>query len=97
MTTIYDPAYRKLLNRLTDQRVAKGLTQSQAARLIGRSRNWLSKVECAQLRLDIIQFIRLCRVYGMDAACQIRQVAEELADDGDSSFTCQTAMYSIHN
>jgi len=78
MKTIYNPAYRRLINRLKNRRRELGFTQAQAGALLGRSRNWISKIELYELRGDVVQVMRMCQVYRLDATKLLQQLAMEL-------------------
>lgn len=79
MKTIFDPGYRRLIGRLKTARNACGLTQAQAAGKLGMCRNWLSKIERFELRLDVLHFMKLVNVYGLkphDVIDELRDAAE---------------------
>lgn len=65
MKTIHDARYQRLLEVLLDTRVEAGLTQKELATKLGRPQSFVSKTENAERRLDVIEFIDLCR--GLDA------------------------------
>ena len=62
--TIYEQPYRLMVSELRQARQRAGLTQTDAGEKIGRSRQWIHKVETCELRLDVMQTAQLCRVYG---------------------------------
>ena len=64
---IYNAGYRQLVARLREARKGLGLTQQEVADRLGAGRTWVAKIEMCELRLDLLQFVRLCRVYGLKA------------------------------
>lgn len=84
--TIYSPIYRGLIDHLRQTRKKQKLRQEDVGRKLGVSRHWIQKVETHQVRLDVVQFVILCRVYRADPSRLIRQLEEELPDEGDPSF-----------
>ena len=76
--TIYDDNYRELVAKLKTTRLRLNLTQTQAGKLVGRSRSWQSKVETFELRLDVLGFVRLCRALGLEAWRLCRQLEKGL-------------------
>ena len=76
--TIHDDNYRALVAQLAAARRGLNLTQTQAGRLVGRSRSWQSKVETFELRLDVLGFVRLCRALGLEAWRLCRQLEKGL-------------------
>jgi transcriptional regulator with XRE-family HTH domain len=63
--TIHNTRYQSLLTLLLEARVEAGLTQKELATKLGRPQSFVSKTENAERRLDVIEFIDLCR--GLDA------------------------------
>jgi transcriptional regulator with XRE-family HTH domain len=64
---IFEPAYRALIASLREARLRGELRQEDVAARLGVKRTWLSKVETHEIRLDVVQLIRLARVYGIRA------------------------------
>lgn len=65
MKTIHNTRYQALLTLLLEARVGAGLTQKELATKLGRPQSFVSKTENAERRLDVIEFMDLCR--GLDA------------------------------
>ena len=65
MKTIHNTRYQSLLTLLLEARVKAGLTQKELATKLGRPQSFVSKTENAERRLDVIEFIDVCR--GLDA------------------------------
>ncbi len=76
MKTIYEPAYRGLVAELRRARESNGLTQAEVGLLIGHGRNWISKVETCEIRLDVLQLLRFCRICGLKAHDHVRRMEE---------------------
>jgi DNA-binding XRE family transcriptional regulator len=74
--TIHQTQYRRLIGELRLARTGSGLTQADAGILIGHSRQWLSKVETCEIRLDVLQFVRLCHAYSLKAHDLVRGLEE---------------------
>jgi transcriptional regulator with XRE-family HTH domain len=74
---IYHAGYRDLVAQLKDVRRKAGMTQADVARKMGVSRTWVAKIECCELRLDLLHFVRLCRVHGLQAGELISTMGEE--------------------
>lgn len=65
MKTIHNTRYQVLLTLLTEARTKAGLTQKELATKLGRPQSFVSKTENAERRLDVIEFMDVCR--GLDA------------------------------
>lgn len=81
--TIYTPAYRELIHRLRDRRVALGLSQRAVARSLHMQRSFITKVEMSESRLDVCQLVRFCRLYGLCAPKLVRQLEGEMSEGED--------------
>lgn len=71
--SIYDDEYRKLIGMLRSERIAAGLTQQQVADRLGRPQSFVAKVEGCERRLDVVEFLHLCRVLGVEPTLFISQ------------------------
>ena len=76
MKSIHAPAYRALLTWLRKSRQAKGLNMRDAAAKLGVPHTWISKIETGERRLDVAEYVRLCRVLGADPHAGIDVVQE---------------------
>jgi len=56
-------AYAALAARLRQARREAGLTQQQAARLLGKPQSFVSKLENGERRLDAIELLTIAQLY----------------------------------
>jgi len=61
--TIYAKDYKILTAKIKEARKNSGLDQNKAAKLIGRTQSYISKVESGQVRIDVIQLKELAKIY----------------------------------
>ncbi len=66
MATRHPERYRELLARLRLARAEAGLTQVAAARALGATQQFLSRVELGERRIDPAELETFARVYGKD-------------------------------
>jgi transcriptional regulator with XRE-family HTH domain len=66
MKTIHTSEYKKLLAWLRERRKEKGLTMRIVAQVLKIPHSWVGKVEIGERRLDIAEYVKLCRVMGAD-------------------------------
>jgi transcriptional regulator with XRE-family HTH domain len=52
------------VKRLKKARLDAGLTQADAAKKLGCSQSWISKVELGELRVEAIWLNKLAKLYG---------------------------------
>ena len=63
---IYSEEHQKLRKILRRERLAAGLRQSDLAARTERSQAYISKFEKGDLRLDVVDFVRICDAIGCD-------------------------------
>ena len=68
------PAYRRLAQRLRELRVEAGLTQRGLADQIRLPASTVHKIEHGDRRIDPVEFVRWCRVCGVDAGQTLNQL-----------------------
>lgn len=68
----FGPEYRVIIGRLVEHRRAAGLTQVDLAQALGTDQSQISKIERLQRRLDIIDYVRVCRAIGVDPGEPLR-------------------------
>lgn len=56
--------YRALLAKLKGARATAGLTQDEAAKLLGKPQSYVSKCEQGERRIDVIELKAFARIYG---------------------------------
>lgn len=61
--TIYSKGHKALVEKLIKARKDAGLRQEDAAKLLGRTQSYLSKIEAGQRRVDIIQLKEFAETY----------------------------------
>lgn len=66
--SIHDDDYRKLIDALKAARMARGLTQQDLADKLGRPQSYVAKIEGCERRLDVIEYVHLCRAMDADPA-----------------------------
>ena len=83
---IYHPVYRTMIDRLVRARRRKQFTQKDVAHAMGAGRQWVSKIELCEVRLDVISFLRMCRLYKIPATGLVRWMEKEVARIGRLFF-----------
>ena len=64
--TIYDEEYRRLIDAIRDARKGAGITQQELADRLGRPQSFVAKIEGYERRLDVVEFLQVCRALGVD-------------------------------
>lgn len=64
--SIHTKEYAVFVERLRTARLDAGLTQTQAAKKLGRPQSHISNVETGQQRVDVVELKRFAKLYGKD-------------------------------
>lgn len=66
MTSVYSTEYQMVIKVLREARVAGHITQEELGKALGRPQSFIAKVENGERRLDIVEFVYLCRLVDLD-------------------------------
>lgn len=66
MKTIYQERYLQLITALTQARKQAGLTQMQVAEMLSKPQSYIAKIEGADRKLDVMEFVELCEAIHQD-------------------------------
>lgn len=61
--TIYSTEQEYLIKRLKQARLDAGLDQTHAAKLLGKTQSYVSKVEAGQRRIDVVELKQFAEIY----------------------------------
>jgi transcriptional regulator with XRE-family HTH domain len=67
-------AYRRLLDVLVAARKEAGVTQQGLARRLDRPQSYVSKIELGERRIDVIEFLEVCRALEADPQLLLREI-----------------------
>lgn len=65
-SSLHSPTARRLREILTAARRKSGLTQVEVAARMKRPQSFISKYEGGERRLDVVEFLQICRVLRAD-------------------------------
>jgi len=74
--SVFTRPYQVLRKRLIDARVDAGLSQAEVASRLGRNQTFVSKYERGERRLDVVEFLEVASVLGVDANKLLREIAK---------------------
>lgn len=66
MTSVYSTEYQMVIKALREARVAGHITQEDLGKALGRPQSFVAKVENGERRLDVVEFVQLCRLVHID-------------------------------
>ena len=64
--SLYTGRHERLCKLLLEAREKRGLTQMAVSKKLGRPQSFVSKYESGQRRLDVIEFLEVAAVLGID-------------------------------
>ena len=76
--SVHTRAYTVLRERLVAARHAAGLTQQDLAKKLGRPQAFVAKYEGGERRIDLVEFLEIAAILGVDARRAIRKVADAM-------------------
>ncbi|MBJ6387936.1 helix-turn-helix transcriptional regulator [Enterobacter cloacae] len=74
MASVYSDEYQRVINALKKARKEKGMTQAQLAEALGKPQSFIAKVENGERRLDVVEFVHLAYLVGLDTEKIIRDM-----------------------
>jgi transcriptional regulator with XRE-family HTH domain len=76
--SVFSGAHRHVVDALVAARRRAGLTQAEVAERIGRDQSFISLIENAQRRIDVLEFFVLARAMGADAIGMLKEIEAKL-------------------
>ncbi|EAB4410131.1 helix-turn-helix transcriptional regulator [Salmonella enterica subsp. enterica] len=77
MTSVYSDDYQSVISALKQARIRRNITQTAIATALGRPQSFIAKVENGERRLDVVEFIRLAQLLGMDWQSELQSIARK--------------------
>ena len=74
--TLRTRGHRELIAVLVATREAAGLTQRDLAARLKRPRSFVGRIEAGERRVDVIEFIEIARVMGVDPGHLFSKIAD---------------------
>lgn len=82
MKSVHSEAYQLLLRLLLEERERSSVTQAEMAIRLGKPQSFVSKYERGERRLDVIEFLEVCRYLGTDPHKLLRRIEKGQAVQG---------------
>lgn len=79
--SVFSEAYRALLESLRGARERAGISQTELARRLGKSQQFVSYVELGVRRVDVIEFCAIMRALGADPGEAFLALLRNLPDE----------------
>lgn len=72
--TISSKSYEKFCQLLVEERKRAKLTQADVAKLLRKHQSYVSKYECGERRLDVLEFLDIAQAIGFEPAKLIKKL-----------------------
>jgi transcriptional regulator with XRE-family HTH domain len=76
--SIFGGAHQELVAVLISARKSSGLTQAELGAKVGKDQSYVSLIENGQRRVDVLEFIALCKAMNVDPAKAFGLLLERL-------------------
>jgi transcriptional regulator with XRE-family HTH domain len=77
--SMFTAAYREVVQTVVRVRTDAGLTQRALAHKLGREQSYVGRIETGQRRLDIVEFVWICKVCGADPVVATQGLLKSIA------------------
>lgn len=74
--SLHSREYDELLAILKEAREAAGLSQHRLSRLLEQGKNYIGKIEAAERRLDVVEFMLIARALKLDPIALFARLVE---------------------
>lgn len=77
LKSTHSAQYRALLARMRAAREARGISQQELARRLGKPQSYVSKAELGERRLDVVEFLHFMRAIEGEPHALLRDIERE--------------------
>ena len=77
--SMHNPAADLLAQTVVELRAATGMNQRDLAALLGREQNYVARIETGQRRVDLIEWIQILRVLGVNPEQEIARIVRQVS------------------
>lgn len=77
--SMFTPAYTALIDAVVALRQNAGLTQRQLAERLGREQSFVGRIETGQRRIDLVEFVWICRACGAKPEDEVGRLVPRIA------------------
>lgn len=76
--SLFTAAHRELVAAVIAMRKRAGMTQRELAAAVGREQNYVGRIETGQRRVDLVEFVSLCRACGADPRAEAAELVKKI-------------------
>jgi transcriptional regulator with XRE-family HTH domain len=79
VASMFTAASDALASAVVELRKGAGMTQRQLAKAVGREQSYIGRIETGQRRIDLVEWVGICRACGVDPEKTIARLARKVA------------------
>lgn len=76
--TIYSNEYTVFRTMLKETREGLDLSQDELGKKLGRHQPFIARIESGQRRLDVVEFIQMMRIMGVDSVSFLKKLEAKI-------------------
>lgn len=76
--SLHTAAHRELVSAVVALRKSAGLTQRGLAERLGREQNFIGRIETGQRRIDLVEWVMICRACEVEPAAEVAKLVGHL-------------------
>ena len=76
--SMHNPASDLLAAAVVAMRKKAGFNQRQLAAALGREQNLIARIETGQRRLDLVEWVQICRACGIDPQSTVATLVRDI-------------------
>ena len=76
----WTPGYAAVVKAVILMREEAGLTQRELAERIGREQSFVGRIETRERRIDLVEFVWICRCCGVDSEKELAKVTKQILE-----------------
>lgn len=74
--TLHSKRQELLVTAIAQQRRAKGLSQAQVAKVLGRHQPFIANIESGERRVDMLELLVIAKIIGLDVHALIDELQQ---------------------
>lgn len=79
VASMFGPAADALAAAVVAMRKRTGMTQRDLAAALGREQNYIARIEQGQRRVDLVEWVQICRALGEDPEAEIAALVKRIS------------------
>ncbi|TIN98515.1 MAG: helix-turn-helix transcriptional regulator [Mesorhizobium sp.] len=74
--SVHSERHRMIASALASQRRAKGLSQAEVAKILGRHQPFIANIESGERRVDLVELMDIAKIIDFDVIALLRDLQD---------------------